>query len=131
MVVVDTSVWIDFFRGVASAETDWLDRELARQRLALLDLHLFEVLQGVRNERQLRETERLLTRLPVLTTGGADLAIAAAANYSLLRSRGTTVRAGVDCLIATYCILNGHSLLHNDRDFDAFERHVGLLVVHP
>jgi predicted nucleic acid-binding protein len=131
VVVVDTSVWIDFFRSATSPETDWLDRELGRQRLALLDLHLFEVLQGVRNERQLRETERLMTRLPVLTTGGADLAIAAAANYRLLRSLGITVRAGVDCLIATYCIQNRHSLLHNDRDFDAFERHAGLGVVHP
>jgi predicted nucleic acid-binding protein len=131
MVVVDTSVWIDFFRGIASPETDWLDRELGRRRLALLDLHLFEVLQGVRNERQLREASRLLTHLPVLTTGGADLASAAAANYRRLRGLGITVRAGLDCLIATYCIENRHSLLHNDRDFDAFETHLGLVVEHP
>lgn len=85
----------------------------------------------MRDERQLRSVRSLLTRLLVLPTGGSDLAVAAAANYRLLRNRGITVRAGLDCLIATYCILNQHSLLHNDRDFDAFEKHLGLRVVHP
>ena len=131
MVIVDTTVWIDYFRGARTPHTDWLDAHLHRQRLGLTDIILCEILQGVSGEKQAREVHRELGKFEILTMGGEDLAIAAAANYRRLRARGHTVRKTVDCLIASFCLLNGHGLLHNDRDFDPFERLLGLLVVHP
>jgi predicted nucleic acid-binding protein len=131
VVIVDTTVWIDYLHGIQEAHTIWLDGELERQRLGLTDLILCEVLQGIREERQAAETERELLKLQVFETGGVDLAIAAAQNYRALRARGRTVRRTVDCLIATYCLTAGHILLHNHRDFDPFEEFLGLRVIHP
>ncbi|HET9192126.1 MAG TPA: PIN domain nuclease [Vicinamibacterales bacterium] len=131
MVIVDTTVWIDYFHDVRNPETDWLDAELDRQRLALTDVILCEVLQGVRDEAAATSVERQLLTLEVFETGGIDLARAAARNYRLLRSRGQTVRKTIDCLIATFCLHGGHSLLHRDRDFDPFERLLHLSVIHP
>jgi predicted nucleic acid-binding protein len=131
VVIVDTTVWIDYLQGVANPETDWLHTELDRQRLALTDIILCEVLQGVRDEGVARDVERSLLRLEVFETGGVALAREAAKNYRLLRSRGHTVRKTIDCLIATFCIREHHSLLHRDRDFDPFERFLELSVIHP
>lgn len=130
MVIVDTTVWVDYFRGITNPETDWLDAELDRQRLGLTDIILSEVLQGVRDESTATDVERRLLKLEVFTSGGVDLAREAARNYRILRNRGLTVRKTIDCLIATFCIREGHSLLHRDRDFDPFERYLELLVVH-
>jgi predicted nucleic acid-binding protein len=131
VVIVDTTVWVDYFNGLANPQTDWLDRELDRQRLGLIDLILCEVLQGVRDEPAAAATRRALQRCEVFTTGGAPLAVAAARNYRALRARGRTVRRTIDCWIATFCLLNDHSLLHNDSDFEPFEEFLGLPVVHP
>jgi predicted nucleic acid-binding protein len=131
MVIVDTTVWIDYLQGIRSPETDWLEAELDRQRLGLTDVILCEVLQGVRNETAAATVERQLLKLEVFETGGVDLARAAAKNYRALRSRGHTVRKTIDCLIATFCLRDRHSLLHRDRDFEPFERLLGLSVVHP
>ncbi len=131
MVIVDTTVWIDYLKGVATLETDWLDEQMARQRLGLLDLMLCEVLQGVSTEREAARVLRHLGRFEIFETGGADLATAAAKNYRLIRARGQTIRKTIDCLIATFCLGEGHVLLHRDRDFDPFERLLGLAVVHP
>jgi predicted nucleic acid-binding protein len=131
MIIVDTTVWIDYLNGAQTPHTEWLDRELGRQRLALTDLILCEILQGVRDERRAEETLRELSKLEILSMGGTDLAVAAAKNYRKLGAQGRTVRKTVDCLIATFCLLNGHALLHNDRDFDHFEKEVGLHVIHP
>jgi predicted nucleic acid-binding protein len=131
VVIVDTTVWIDYLRGTRNPETDWLDAELDRQRLGLTDLILCEVLQGLPDELTARAVERHLRKLEVFETGGADLAARAARNYRILRSRGCTVRKTVDCLIATYCIREQHSLLHRDRDFGPFEELLDLSVVHP
>jgi predicted nucleic acid-binding protein len=131
VVVVDTTVWVDYFRGVSCPETDWLDTELDRQRLALTDLILFEVLQGVRDESVATHVERQLLKLEVLEQNGVDLARDSARYYRTLRAKGYTVRKTVDCLIATACIRGQHALLHRDRDFDSFERFLGLSVVHP
>ena len=131
MVIVDTTVWVDYFQGVRNPETDWLNVELERQRLGLADIILCEVLQGVRNDRVAREIEGALTKLQLFETGGVALARAAAQNYRALRSRGHTVRKTIDCLIATFCLREQHSLLHRDRDFDPFERFLELSVVHP
>lgn len=131
MVIVDTTVWIDYFHDVRNPETDWLDAELDRQRLALTDVILCEVLQGVRDDGAAATVERQLLTLEVFETGGVELARAAARNYRVLRSRGQTVRKTIDCLIATFCLRDGHSLLHRDRDFDPFERFLQLSVIHP
>jgi len=129
-VIVDTTVWIDYFQGVTSPETDWLHAELDRQRLGLTDVILCEVLQGVRDESAAEDVERQLLKLEVFETGGVDLAKEAARNYRTLRSRGHTVRKTIDCLIATFCIRQQHSLLHRDRDFEPFEKFLELSVVH-
>lgn len=130
MVIVDTTVWIDYLGGHAIPQTEWLDRELERQRLGLTDMILCEVLQGVRSDPRFEETRRLLLQLEVFDTGGADLAVAAARNYRYLRSKGRTVRRTTDSWIATFCLRSGHVLLHNDRDFRPFEELLGLAVVH-
>ena len=131
MVIVDTTVWIDYFRAISNPETEWLDVELGRQRLGLTDVILCEVLQGVRDEHTAVVVERRLLRLQVFRSGGLELASDAARNYRLLRSRGRTVRKTIDCLIATFCIREQHALLHRDRDFDPFEQLLELAVVHP
>jgi len=130
MVIVDTTVWIDYLRGVRNPETNWLDRELERQRLGLTDLILCEVLQGIRDHRSFRHVHHTLRRFEVFPTGGAALAVAAAQNFRRLRQQGHTVRKTIDCLIATFCVQGGHSLLHRDRDYGPFERFVGLRVIH-
>ena len=131
MVVVDTTVWIDYLQGVQNPETEWLEAELDRQRLALTDIILCEVLQGVKDDDTASEVEGLLLKFEVFESGGVALARDAARNYRALRKRGHTVRKTIDCLIATLCLREGHSLLHRDRDFDPFERFLGLSVVHP
>ena len=131
MVIVDTTVWIDYLGGVTNPETDWLHVALDQERLALTDLILCEVLQGVRDERVAKDVGRQLVTLEVFDTGGIDVARDAARNYRTLRSRGYTVRKTIDCVIATFCIREGHTLLHRDRDFDPFETVLDLRVVHP
>jgi hypothetical protein len=131
VVIIDTTVWVDFLRGVSNPETEWLDAELDRQRLGVTDLIVCEVLQGVRDEAAARDVERQLLKLHVFETGTIELAREAARNYRLLRTRGHTVRKTIDCLIATFCLRDGHSLLHRDRDFDRFEQLLHLSVVHP
>jgi predicted nucleic acid-binding protein len=129
MIIVDTTVWIDYFRGAQNSETDYLDRETGQQLFGLTDLILCEVLQGVRNEPAFAQVLNELSTYDIFDTGGAALAIESARNFRALRQQGHTVRKTIDCLIATFCIQNGHSLLHRDRDFDYFERHLGLFVV--
>lgn len=130
MVIVDTTVWVDYFRGIRSPETDWLDVELDRQRLGLTDIILCEVLQGVHDDSAAADVERRLRKLEVFETGGVELATAAARNYRVLRARGHTVRKTIDGLIATFCIRSGYSLLHRDQDFDPFETHLEPSVIH-
>jgi predicted nucleic acid-binding protein len=131
MVIVDTTVWIDYLRGTDNPETFWLDQELTRQRLGLTDLILCEVLQGVREHSMFAQVRDELLTFHLFETGGKELAIASALNYRSLREQGYIVRRTIDSLIATFCVQAGHELLHRDRDFDAFERALGLRVVHP
>jgi predicted nucleic acid-binding protein len=131
MTIVDTTVWIDYFRGAVNPHTEWLDQQLGRKPLALIDLILCEVLQGVPSDSEFARVQKLLSALKVFQTGGGALAIASAKNYRTLRSQGYTVRRTIDSLIATFCLLESHSLVHRDRDFEAFERRLGLQVIHP
>jgi len=131
VVIVDTTVWVDYFHGVDNSETQWLDTELDRERIGLTDIILCEVLQGVRDDVVAKAVERSLLKLEVFELGGIALAREAAHNYRALRSRGYTVRKTIDCLIATFCLRGDHSLLHRDRDFDPFEKFLALSVIHP
>jgi predicted nucleic acid-binding protein len=130
VVIIDTTVWIDYLRGTQNPETRWLDRELQRQRLGLTDLILCEVLQGIREQSAFTRVRADLLKFQVFQTGGSGLAIAAAQNYRELRQRGYTVHKTIDCLIATFCLQARHELLHRDRDFDCFEKVLGLRVLH-
>jgi len=130
MVIVDTTVWIDYVGGILNAETEWLDREMPLQRLGLTDMILCEVLQGIREAREFQQIRDQLLTFDVFQTGGSENAIAAAANYRTLRQRGYTVCKMIDCWIATFCLLTGNQLLHRDRDFDTFEKVLGLRVLH-
>jgi predicted nucleic acid-binding protein len=131
MTIVDTTVWIDYFAEVDSLQTNWLDQRLKSPNIGLTDLILCELLQGARDERLFLEVRRRMERFETFNTGGEEMAAASAHNYRVLRARGLTVRKTIDCIIATYCIRHGHTLLHNDRDFDPFEQHLGLRVIHP
>lgn len=131
MILVDSSVWIDYFRGVATAQTEKLDALLGTEPLAIGDLILTEVLQGLDAERDFRQAEKLLSSLEVVVLGGRDVAVQAARNYRLLRSKGVTVRKTIDKIIATRCIAGGYTLLHSDRDFEPFVKHLGLRSVLP
>lgn len=131
MVIVDTSVWIDYFNGLPTAQAIWLDNAIESQEIGITSLSLCKVLQGVRSERQFRDFLAVMLAFTVFETGSAELAIAAAENYLNLRRREFTIRSTIDCLIATFCIRGNHSLLHRDRDFDAYEHHLGLKVLHP
>jgi len=126
MILVDTSVWIDYFNGVVTTQTDRLDGLLGVERIAVGDLILTEVLQGFRRDGDFRVAKRLLTALPVFDLAGTHLALKSAANYRLLRQKGVTVRKTVDVIIATFCIERGFALLSSDRDFEPFSRYLGL-----
>jgi predicted nucleic acid-binding protein len=131
MVIIDTTVWIDYLRGLLNKEVDYFDRELGQQRFGLTDLILCETLQGIGEEKTFTRVLRELRKFEVFETGGQEPAIEAARNFRNLRQRGHTVRKTIDCLIATFCLRHGHSLLHRDRDYDHFEDILGLVVIHP
>ena len=129
MILVDSSVWVDYFNGALTPETDKLDSLLGVEPLAVGDLILTEVLQGFDNDRDFETARRLLTSLTIVEIGGLDVAIAAAENFRLLRKLGVTVRKTIDTVIATRCIRDGFDLLHSDRDFEPFTKYLGLRVV--
>jgi predicted nucleic acid-binding protein len=128
LILVDSSVWIDYFKGTITAQTELLDKLLGQRPLAIGDLILTEVLQGFENERDFNEARRLLTSLMVVQLGGQGIAIQAAKNFRALRKLGVTVRKTIDTVIATRCIESGYDLLHSDRDFDPFAKYLGLRV---
>lgn len=131
MVIVDSTVWVDYFNGQQNAQTDWLEDQMDRQRFGLTSIILAEVLQGATSARDARRLETDLQRLEVFENLTAAIAVASGRNYRALRALGHTPRKTIDVLIATFCIEGGHALLHRDRDFDPFEKHLELLVVHP
>lgn len=126
MILADSSVWIDYFRGSVTPQTDALDAALASEPVAIGDLILIEVLQGFKSEWHFYNARKLLTSLIVVDLVGRDIAIKGARNFRILRSRGVTVRKTIDTLIATYCIEHKLSLLYSDKDFDPFVSHLGL-----
>ncbi len=129
MLIVDSSVCIDFFNDKSTPQTDLLSQVIGRQEIGLSDIILCEVLQGFRAQSEFEGAREALLRFSVFPIGGVEIAIKAADYYRSLRRQGITVRKTVDCLLATFIIENGHSLLHNDRDFDHFVEHFGMPVI--
>jgi predicted nucleic acid-binding protein len=129
VILVDSSVWIDFFRNVSTPQAEWLDAQLGQQRILVGDLILAEVLRGFKDDRGFTEARRLLGRLEQVELCGEEIAVEAARSFRRLRAQGVTVRGTVDVVIATRCLVSGMFLLHSDRDFDAFEEHLGLRTV--
>jgi len=127
MIMVDSSVWIDFFRGTRTIQTNRLLQLLGRQEAAIGDLIVTEVLQGFSAERDFKIARNLLERLTQIPIVDRSVAVKAAENYRALRARGVTIRKTIDTLIATSCIENGMELLYSDRDFDPFVSHLGLV----
>ena len=131
MLLIDSTIWIDYFNGVITPETNFLDHAFDEQLILVGDLILAEVLQGFRSETDFEQARLVLGRFQQASIVDPELAVQSARNYRLLRSQGITVRKTIDCLIATFCIEEGHELLHSDSDFDGFEQHLGLKVLHP
>jgi predicted nucleic acid-binding protein len=130
MLVVNSTVWIGYFNGAETPQTGFLDRVLDKAPILVGDLILAEVLQGFRHKADFETARRLLTRFTQTQMVNPALAVQSALNFRFLRQKGITVRKTIDSLIATYCIENDHELLHNDSDFDGYEKHLGLMVVH-
>lgn len=129
MILVDSSVWIDYLRGIETPQARKLDSLLGTVPVAIGDLIFMEVLQGCASDREFNQVRRALEALYQLVLGGKDVEVAAARNVRRLRSLGITVRKTIDTVIATRCIVSGYELLHRDPDFDAFEQHLGLRCV--
>lgn len=125
-ILVDTSVWIDFFNGIQTPQSDALDQYLQAERILMGDLILTEVLQGFRKETDFQTACMLLQALPCVSLSNPDLALQSAVHFRLLRKKGVTVRKTIDCLIASWCIQADVPLLYADRDFMPFSQYLGL-----
>lgn len=131
MILVDSMVWIDFFNGRVTPQTDFLADVIVNQPILVGDIILGEVLQGFQNETHFERALHAFGRFQQVSILTPEIGIQSARNYRTLRTMGITIRKTIDCFIATFCIINGHELLHADRDFDPFEQHLGLRVIHP
>ena len=131
MISVDSSVWIDYFNGQTTWQTEMLDQLLQQIPVYTGDLILTEVLQGFRKDSDYAEAKETLSILPCKELGGFSVSVAAADNYRTLRKKGVTVRKTIDMIIGTFCIMNSVSLLHDDRDFDPMALHLGLKAISP
>jgi predicted nucleic acid-binding protein len=129
LILVDSSVWLDYFKGAITPQTGKLDSLLGHEPLAIGDLILTEVLQGFAGETDFNAARKMLTSLDVVELGGPEIAVQSAKNHRTLLHLGVPVRKTIDTVIATRCIESGSDLLHNDRDFDPFAQHLGLRVV--
>lgn len=129
MIVVDSSVWIDYFNGKKTPQTNWLDSSLGDIPIIVGDLILTEVLQGFQNDKDFKIARDLLLEMPIMEMGGRDLSIQSALNYRALRKKGATVRKTIDVMIGTFCIHYRLPLLHDDRDFDPMVKFLGLKIV--
>jgi predicted nucleic acid-binding protein len=129
MILVDSSVWIDYFNGSKTQQTDWLDSSLGNTPIIIGDLILTEVLQGFQTDKDFNAARDLLLRIPFLPMIGQDIALESAMNYRLLRKKGVTVRKTIDVLIGTFCIHYQLPLLHDDRDFDPMVEFLGMETI--
>ena len=131
MILVDSSVWIDYFNGRKTWQTDLLEKLLSDVPIIIGDLILAEILQGFRSDNDYKTAKSFLSDLPLRQMGGYQVAVQSAQNYRTLRKKGVTVRKTIDVIIGTYCILEGLPLLHDDRDFEPMESHLSLKILSP
>ncbi len=129
MIVADTSVWIDYLKGIKAPHTDILDQELLHNRIITGDIIIAEFLQGFRNEKDYNQAKEIMNSLEYYDFVGKEIAYKAAQNFRELRKKGITVRKTIDVIIATFCIENNFPLIHNDKDFDPMEQYLGLKVM--
>jgi predicted nucleic acid-binding protein len=129
MILVDSSVWIDYFNGNQTPQTDWLDSSLGNTPIIIGDLILTEVLQGFQNDKDFKIARDLLLRIPFKSMGEQAIALESAMNYRFLRKKGVTVRKTIDVIIGTFCVHNRLTLLHCDRDFDPMVKYFGLKII--
>ncbi len=129
MILIDSSVWIDYFNGNKTAQTDWLDASLGNTPIIIGDLILTEVLQGFQSDKDFKTARGLLLGIPFMSMGGRELALESAMNYRFLRKKGVTVRKTIDIIIGTFCIHHQLILLHDDRDFDPMVTFLGLQII--
>ncbi|MFA6055539.1 MAG: PIN domain nuclease [Thermodesulfovibrionales bacterium] len=129
MILVDSSVWIDYFNGRKTAKTDWLDLALGNEQIIVGDLIMAEVLQGFQSDKDFKTARKLLLVFPFMAMVGQELAIKSALNYRFLRKKGVTVRKTIDVMIGTFCLNYQLKLLHDDGDFDPMEKYLNLKIV--
>ncbi len=129
MILVDSSVWIDYFNGKVTPKTDWLNYTLGKETIVTGDLVLTEVLQGFQTDKDFNTAKKLLLNFPFMEMLGQELAIESASNYRYLRKRGVTIRKTIDVIIGTFCLYYQFALLHDDRDFDPIEKYLKLEVI--
>ncbi len=129
MIVVDSSVWIDFFKGHETPAVSRLTGLLREEVILVGDIILCEVLKGARSDAHAHLIERVMRQHALTSTVDAEIVVTAASNYRKLRSKGITVRKTIDLIIGTFCIKHNHTLLHSDRDFDSMETFLGLKIV--
>ena len=129
MILVDSSVWINYFNGRITWQTEMLDQMLQQVPVCTGDLILAEVLQGFRKDHEYKKAKEVLSILPCKQLGGYDIAIQSAENYRTLRKKGITVRKTIDIIIGTFCIVENIPLLHDDRDFDPLTEHLSLKTI--
>jgi predicted nucleic acid-binding protein len=129
VILIDSSVWVDYFNGNKTAKTDWLDASLGNRPIVMGDLILAEVLQGFHNDRDFKIARDLLLGIPFMPMVGQALALESARNYRFLRKKGATVRKTIDVMIGTFCIHHRIALLHDDRDFDPMVQFLGLETI--
>lgn len=127
MILVDTSIWIDFFNGKITTETNLLDNALAEGNVIIGDLITLEILQGIRNDHEYNKTKKALGTLEQFELFGSSMVIECSDNFRSLRKKGLTIRKTADLIIASFCIKNKIPLLYSDRDFIPFSKHLGLI----
>lgn len=131
MLIVDSTVWVDYFNGINNPQTDYLNQIVDKTPILIGGLILAEVLQGFRDDKDFETARRIFGKFIQVEMVNPVLALQSARNFRLLRRKGITVHKTIDSLIATYCIEHEHDLLHNDSDFDGYEYHLGLSVIRP
>lgn len=129
MILIDSSVWIAYFNGKITPQTDWLDAALGKEIIVIGDILLVEVLQGFKNDGDFRQAKVLLSSFPFMEMLGKEMAVKCAENYRLLRKKGVTVRKTIDVIIGTFCIHHNLTLLHDDQDFVPLVKHLKLKVI--
>lgn len=129
MILIDSSVWIDYFNGIKTVRTGWLDSALGYEPIILGDLILAEVLRGFQNEKDFNTAHNVLSAFPCMEMAGRTMAVKSAKNYRYLRKKGVNVKKTIDVMIGTFCIYHRVTLLHDDRDFDPLEKYLHLKTV--